>query len=243
MLAQRIKELRRALNKKQIEVAHDLQINPSAVSQMESGKINPSIDNLLQLWQLYKVDLHWLLTGEGTMFADSKIQKSQSASRSWETLQAMLNKSLEEIARAKMDLVDSAVMDIPVVGEIAAGPPVESNLPIADTVSIRKGQLKGSVGNFISLRVNGHSMEPSLYHDDIVVIYQCSDWEKLSGKVCAVRIDGAITLKMMTLDHQSRTVVLLPVNEEYKPILVNPEEHSDLTLIGNVASLYRRYSA
>ncbi|HPF08989.1 MAG TPA: S24 family peptidase, partial [Candidatus Cloacimonadota bacterium] len=81
------------------------------------------------------------------------------------------------------------------------------------------------------------------YHDDIVVIYQCNDWEKLSGKICAVRIDGAITLKMMTLDHKSQTVVLLPINEEYQPILVKPEEHSDLMLIGNVASLYRRFCA
>jgi SOS-response transcriptional repressor LexA len=241
MLAERLKELRHRLGKKQVDLAKDLHVNPSAISQMESGKINPSLDNMLQLWQLYKVDLHWLITGEGTMFADSKIERSQSNTKGWEKLQKMLNQSLEEIATAKVELVDSSVIDIPVVGEIAAGPPVESNLPQADTISIRKGQIKGMPGNFISLRVNGHSMEPSLYHDDIVVIYQCNDWEKLSGRICAVRIDGAITLKMMTLDHKTRTVVLLPINEEYQPILVKPEEHSDLTLIGNVASLYRRF--
>jgi SOS-response transcriptional repressor LexA len=46
---------------------------------------------------------------------------------------------------------------------------------------------------------------------------------------------------MMTLDHKTRTVVLLSINEDYQPILIKPEEHSDLTLIGNVASLYRRF--
>lgn len=243
MLALRFKELRQALELKQMDLARELHVNPSAISQMESGKINPSLDILIQLWKLHQVDLHWLITGEGTMFADSKMERSKSNTKSWETLQNMLNKSLEEIAKTKMELVDSSVIDIPVVGEIAAGPPVESNLPLADTISIRKGQIRGLPGNFISLRVNGHSMEPSLYHDDIVVIYQCNDWKKLSGKICAVRIDGAITLKMMTLDHQTQTVVLLPINEEYKPILVKPEEHSDLSLIGNVASLYRRFCA
>jgi SOS-response transcriptional repressor LexA len=74
-----------------------------------------------------------------------------------------------------------------------------------------------------------------------VVIHQCNDWDKLSGKICAVRIDGAITLKMMTMDHKTSTVVLLPINEEYNPILIKPDEHNDLTLIGNVASLYRRF--
>jgi SOS-response transcriptional repressor LexA len=241
MVGERLRDLRKALKKKQIEVAKELKLNPSAISQMESGKINPSLDNMQQLWKMYGVDLHWLITGEGNMFSDSKIGIVESKNKGWETLQTMLNKSLEEIAKAKMDLVDSAVIDVPVEGEIAAGPPVESILPHADTISIRRGQIKGNPGNFISLRVNGHSMEPSLHHDDIVVINQCSDWQKLSGKICAVRIDGAITLKMMTVDNKTQTVVLLPINEEYKPILVKPEDHNDLTLIGNVASLYRRF--
>nr|MDK2850307.1 repressor LexA [Candidatus Cloacimonadota bacterium] len=241
MLGERIHALRKELGIKQYQMAQDMGVNASAISQMESGKINPSIESMLMLWRKYKVDLHWLLTGEGEMFCESKNELEMHKHKSWETLQQMLNKSLEEIAQAKMNLVDSSVIDIPVVGEIAAGEPVESNIPATDTISIRKGQIKGNPGNFISLRVNGHSMEPTLHHDDIVVINQCSDWEKLSGKICAVRIDGAITLKMMTLDHNTETVVLLPLNQEYKPILIKPEEHSDLTLIGNVASLYRRF--
>jgi SOS-response transcriptional repressor LexA len=241
MVAERLKLLRQELKLKQVDMAKDLGLNPSAISQMESSKINPSPENLLQLWKLYKVDLHWLLTGEGNMFCAHKAEITKTNTKSWETLQQMLNSSPEEIARKKMELVDNTVLDIPVVGEIAAGPPVESNLPVANTISIRKGQIQGIPGNFISLRVNGHSMEPSIFHDDIVVISQSNDWERLSGKVCAVRIDGAITLKMMTLDHKTRTVVLLSINEDYQPILINPEEHSDLTLIGNVASLYRRF--
>ncbi|MCB5260972.1 MAG: XRE family transcriptional regulator [Candidatus Cloacimonetes bacterium] len=241
MIGERLRALRRELKKKQIEIAKELKLNPSAISQMESGKINPSLDNMVQMWKLYGVDLHWLITGEGAMFSDSKKGLEESKNKGWETLQQMLNKSLEEIAKAKIDLVDSAVIDIPVQGEIAAGPPVESKHPQTDTISIRRGQIKGTPGNFVSLRVNGHSMEPSLRHDDIVVINQCNDWDKLSGKICAVRIDGAITLKMMTMDHKTRTVILLPINEEYKPILVKPEEHGDLSLIGNVASLYRRF--
>ncbi|MDD3534832.1 MAG: XRE family transcriptional regulator [Candidatus Cloacimonetes bacterium] len=241
MLSERLKELRQELGLKQIELAKELNINPSAISQMENGRIKPSLEILLEFWQAYKVDLHWLLTGEGSMFTNGRQEQSQRTHKSWETLQKMLNNSLEEIAQAKMEMMDSTVMDIPVVGEIAAGPPEESNLPTADTISIRKGHIKGNPGNFISLRVNGHSMEPSLHHDDIVIIYQCSDWEKLSGKICAVRIDGAITLKMMSLDTNTRTVVLLPINKEYAPILVNPDDHKDLTLIGNLASLYRRY--
>jgi len=35
--------------------------------------------------------------------------------------------------------------------------------------------------------------------------------------------------------------VLLPINEDYKPILIKADEHQDLSLIGNLASLYRKF--
>lgn len=241
MFGTRLREFRHDLGLTQVEFSKKLGVNPSAISQMESGKNNPSTENLIQIWKLFDADLHWLLTGEGDMYCINKRDNAAFKTKSWQTLQDMLNSRLEEIAQAKVDLVDSSVMTIPVSGEIAAGPPVESNLPHADTIAIRKGQIKGSPGNFISLRVNGHSMEPSLYHDDIVIINQCNDWEKLSGRICAVRIDGSITLKMMNLDMESKTVLLMPLNQEYKPIFIKPEDHEDLTLIGNLASLYRRY--
>ncbi|MDI3503321.1 MAG: repressor LexA [Candidatus Cloacimonadota bacterium] len=241
MIGERFHALRQELGKKQYQMAEDMGVNASAISQMENDKIKPSLESLLMLWKKYKVDLHWLLTGEGEMFCESKNELTMHKNKGWETLQKMLNSSLEEIANAKMNLVDSTVIDIPVVGEIAAGAPVESNIHSTDTISIRKGMIKGNPANFVSLRVNGHSMEPTLHHDDIIIINQCGDWEKLSGKICAVRIDGAITLKMMTLDLSTKTIVLLPLNQEYNPILIKPDEHSDLSLIGNVASLYRRF--
>lgn len=241
MIGKRLRLVRKELGKLQSELAQDIGLNPSAISQMESGKIRPSLESLLVLWRKYKLDLHWLLTGEGEMFCESRNELAIHKHKSWETLQKMLNKSLEDIAATKMDLVDSSVIDIRVEGEIAAGAPVESRPHFTDTISIRKGQLKGDPNQFISLRVNGHSMEPSLHHDDVVIISKCNDWKKLSGKICAVRIDGAITLKMMTLDQNTQTVVLLPINEDYNPILIKPGEHNDLSLIGNLASLYRKF--
>ncbi|MCB5270325.1 MAG: XRE family transcriptional regulator [Candidatus Cloacimonetes bacterium] len=241
MIGKRLRILRKELGKRQSDMAKDLGLNASAISQMESGKIRPSIESLLEMWKIYKLDLHWMLTGEGEMFCESRNQLAIHKHKSWDTLQKMLNKSLEDIAKTKMDLVDSSVIDLRVEGEIAAGNPVESRPYFTDTISIRKGQLKGDPNQFISLRVNGRSMEPSLHHNDVVIISKCSDWKKLSGKICAVRIDGAITLKMMTLDQNTQTVVLLPINEDFDPILVKANEHNDLTLIGNLASLYRKY--
>lgn len=241
MIGKRFKEFRNEIKLTQVALAKRMGINPSAISQLESGKNRPSMENMIFLWKTYGLDLHWLITGEGTMFGNNKKELAAAKTKGWKTLQEMLNNSLEEIAQAKMELVDSSVIDIPVSGEIAAGPPEESNLPQADTITIRKGHLRGAPGKFISMRVNGRSMEPFLCHGDIVIIYQCADWEKLSGKICAVRIDGAITLKMMTLDHDTKTVLLLPINKEYKPLLIKPEDHKDFVLIGNLASLYRRY--
>ncbi len=41
---------------------------------------------------------------------------------------------------------------------------------------------------------------------------------ELAGKICAVRIDGGITLKRLILDDVQKMIVLLSINENYQPI-------------------------
>jgi len=41
------------------------------------------------------------------------------------------------------------------------------------------------------------------------------------------------------LDDAKRTVVLIPINDDYQPILVDPDSHTDVTLIGSMYFLLR----
>ena len=237
MIGERLKALRNAMRLKQIELAKDLNLNPSAVSQMESGRTKPSLETMVEIAQKYNADLHWLITGQGQMFAQNAGNNQQK--NGWEKLQKMMNASLEEIVQARQDMLDSESVDFSVCGEIAAGEPLESFGDTVDVVTVRRRMIHGVEADYIALRVNGRSMEPDIRHNEVVLIKQDQNWRNLEGKICAVRIDGAITLKKLMLDDARRMIVLVPLNEEYKPIIVNPENHRDVALIGSLFYLFR----
>ncbi len=237
MIGERLKAIRSALRLKQIEMAKALDMNPSAISQMESGRTKPSLETLIEIAQSYKVDLHWLITGEGQMFSQPEPTKQQA--KGWDKLQKMMNASLEEIVQARQGMLDSESVDFNVSGEIAAGEPLESFGDTVDVVTVRRRMIHGIVADYIALRVNGRSMEPDIRHNDVVLIRQDQDWRHLEGKICAVRIDGAITLKKLMLDDAKRMIVLVPLNEDYQPIIINPDNHRDVALIGSLFYLFR----
>jgi transcriptional regulator with XRE-family HTH domain len=69
MIGQRLKQLRRRLNKMtQSEFAKPLEIPYTAISKYETDQINPSSEILSKIGKIYKVNLNWLLTGEGEIF-------------------------------------------------------------------------------------------------------------------------------------------------------------------------------
>lgn len=237
MIGERIKLVRNALHLKQVDLAKALEMNPSAISQMESGRTNPSLETLMVIGNRYNVDLHWMITGEGQMF--NAPQESAIRGKGWDTFQKMMNERLEEIVQARLDMLDAESVDISVTGEIAAGEPMENTGDTVEVVTVRRSMINGTIGDFVAMRVNGRSMEPDIRHNDVVLIRQNNEWRQLEGKICAVRIDGAITLKKLMLDDAKRMIVLIPLNEDFQPILVNPENHRDVALIGSLFYLFR----
>jgi len=237
MIGERIKQVRNALGIKQIELAKILKMNPSAISQMESGRTNPSLETLSELGKIYNVNLHWLITGSGDMFNAPKIQSSNTGE--WDNFQKLMNERLEEIVQARKDLMDSDTVEIPVSGEIAAGEPMENYGTLIDVVTVHRSIINGSLSDYVAMRVNGRSMEPDIRNQDVVLIRLSNEWRSMEGKICAIRIDGCITLKRLLLDDARKMIVLVPINEEYQPILIDPESHSEVTLIGSLFFLLR----
>jgi len=83
-------------------------------------------------------------------------------------------------------------------------------------------------------------MEPDIHHNDVVIIRKGNDWDRLKGAICAVRIDGSITLKKLSMDDRRKLILLLPINENYAPIVIDPRDHEDVSLIGSMHYLYRK---
>lgn len=239
MLGERMRSLRKKLKLTQFELAETLKIKASAISQMESNKIKPSLDTLKILATVFGVNLHWLITGRGSMF-DIIGDTRDSTEKKLEKIRSFINEELSSLVQSKEKMAAGDVFELPVKGEIAAGLPAESVDTSLDVISIRRSMINGVIDDYVALRVNGHSMEPNIMHNDVVVIRRSQDWDRLTGHVCALRIDGAITLKKLTQDLRRKLIVLISMNEDFEPILVNPLEHQDITLIGMMHSLYRK---
>ncbi len=239
MIGDRLRSLRKKLKLTQVELAETLRIKASAISQMESNKIKPSLDTLKTLATVYGVNLHWFITGRGSMF-DIIGDTRDSTERKLEKIRSFISDELSNLVRSKEEMAASDVYELCVKGEIAAGMPAESVDTSLDVISVRRSMINGVIDDYVALRVNGHSMEPMIMNNDVVVIRRSQDWDRLTGHICALRIDGAITLKRLSLDARSKLIVLLSVNEEYQPMLINPLEHQDITLIGMLHYLYRK---
>ena len=241
MIGKRMKALRLSLKVTQSALAKKLKVKPSAISQIESGKIRPSLDTMLLLTKVCDVNLHWLITGRGPMWVNPQDSRRKTKDK-LNKVRDFIHGELDVLTRNREQTQLAELLDIPVSGEIAAGPPVENFGTYMEFLTIRRAMIRGVVEDYVCLRVNGSSMEPMVFNNDLVLIRQNQDWKQLAGQICALRIDGGITLKRLVMDEKEKMIILVSLNDEYQPRLINPEEHQDITLIGSLYYLMRKVS-
>lgn len=120
---------------------------------------------------------------------------------------------------------------IPIIGQIAAGEPIEA---IQDHQSYVQFAGSTDIKSLYALRVKGNSMiEDGILSGDIVIIRKqetCSDGET----VVALLDDGSVTLKRCYLEQDQ--IRLQPANPDYEPIYVD-----SLHIQGKVIGLVRRF--
>jgi transcriptional regulator with XRE-family HTH domain len=68
----RIKELRLEKKMKSREFAMAINIDNSQYSKIENGKLDPTIEHLMEIYSKFNVSIDWLLMGEGVKYRDSK---------------------------------------------------------------------------------------------------------------------------------------------------------------------------
>lgn len=139
-------------------------------------------------------------------------------------------KKQENKARAiKLDVEDKMVQ-VPILGTIAAGNPIEAIEDRQETVAISKSILSSFRSSDIyALRVQGQSMiEEGIDDGDIVVIL--SQVSPSNGdKIVALLNNEEVTLKKFY--QEKDRIRLQPANSHLNPIYVNPD---DLTVQGKV---------
>lgn len=127
---------------------------------------------------------------------------------------------------------------VPILGEIAAGQPVEF-VPFPEIVSVPLPFECQAPEHYHALKVFGDSMSPHIIHNDVVIIHTVFDPWDLDGKVVACKIDTETTLKCLLIDHDHHQSILLPYNtRHYKPIVLD-ENSPFCQIIGYMVAIIR----
>lgn len=129
--------------------------------------------------------------------------------------------------------VRGRVLQVPVLGRVAAGDPIGADEGLADTLFL-DSQLFSSVPDYL-LRVKGDSMiEDGILDGDLVGVRRMP--EALIGQVVVARLDGELTIKR--LSRSADSLCLLPRNPAYAPIVVSPGQ--DFAIEGVFCGLIRQ---
>ncbi|HEY3739883.1 MAG TPA: transcriptional repressor LexA [Bryobacteraceae bacterium] len=122
--------------------------------------------------------------------------------------------------------------EIPLLGRIAAGAPIES---VPTDASLKFSDFTGNEGTF-ALEVRGDSMvEDHICSGDYVLIERTDSVR--NGEIVVALVDGAETTLKRYYDEGGR-VRLQPANSEMKPIYV---DKSQLEIQGKVLAVLRKY--
>lgn len=138
---------------------------------------------------------------------------------------------------SNMPAVDLDLVEIPVIGRIAAGLPILAEENITDTIRIDRSAVPAK-GVVFGLRVQGESMiEAGILSGDLVFIRQQQTAHR--GEVVAALIGEEATLKYFYPEKDY--IRFQPANANMAPILVRATDFKPTMLLGTVVGLFRKF--
>lgn len=128
------------------------------------------------------------------------------------------------------------MIEVPTVGVIQAGYPIESYELYGDIVRIPKDL--APTGEVYALDVRGDSMLPLVMDKDKIIVEKATA-RQANGEICVITVDGESTLKRFHID--STGVTLTPLNPMYKELHYSKKECLDknLTVDGILVQVIR----
>ena len=199
-IASQIKRLRKSRGWTQPQLADRLSVSKQTISNWETGIKVPRMGSLQKLADLFDVKI-----GEIT------------------------NASIEQSDRTKNHRPSNVIYPvgsdferrtIPIIGEIACGDPITAEENIEGyTEEIFEKPVPS--GTLFGLRCKGNSMEPTINDGSIVTIREQPDVE--DDEIAAVLIDDDNEATLKRVKHQGDSVILIPDNMEFPPIILNKD--------------------
>ena len=130
---------------------------------------------------------------------------------------------------------NSQLINLPLLGNIAAGSPIEAIENTNDNIEVPKNLVSENKKNYV-LKVNGNSMlNKGIVDGDKAIIEYCDDAEN-GDIVVALVNDNNVTLKKLKKDKDK--IYLIPANDNYK---IQSFSSDEIRIQGKLKGIIRSY--
>ncbi len=129
-------------------------------------------------------------------------------------------------------------LQIPVLGNVAAGIPISAVEDILDYEEVP--QSWENQGEFFALRIKGDSMQPKMDDGDVVIVRQQSDANSGDTVIVLVNGDDATCKKLQKTENG---IMLVSTNPNYLPMFYSNEEivTKPVVILGKVVELRSKF--
>lgn len=136
------------------------------------------------------------------------------------------------------DLSAVKAVQIPVLGYVRAGIPIEAVEEIIDYEEISQEQAR--TGEFFGLQIKGDSMEPRITEGDVVIVRKQETVDNGDIAVVLINGDDATVKKFYKSD---AGIKLVSTNPKYDPFFFTPDEVNSLpvSIVGKVVELRAKF--
>lgn len=132
---------------------------------------------------------------------------------------------------------DADLVEIPVLGRVAAGLPLLATENVEDSVKIDSFLLGGNGREVFALRVKGESMiEDGIHDGDFIFVKKTPT--AAPGEIVVVLIEDEATVKRFY--PEGDRIRLQPANSTMQPIYVSKQEFRSTMILGKVVGVYRK---
>jgi repressor LexA len=152
------------------------------------------------------------------------------------------SRSLVPTKRARMLLglgakKDSGLVEVPLLGKVAAGAPLLAQENLEDSVKIDSFLIGGTGREVFALRVKGQSMiEDGIHDGDYLFVRKTPSAQP--GDIVVALIEEEATVKRYY--PEGERIRFQPANKDMQPIYVNKADFRSTMLLGSVVGVYRK---
>lgn len=144
--------------------------------------------------------------------------------------------SIVDSVASKVQQIVEKLIEIPVVGRVAAGYPILAEENIENTLVVDPSFVQNNP-NCFGLKVRGDSMiNAGIFEGDTVIVNPQKDAS--NGEIVVALLGDEATLKRF--EKKNNYINLIPENEKYQTITLTNRE--DFSIIGKVVGVFRLYN-